>query len=252
MSSTQIRIGGVRIGLRAGAQILDACEVLEAITRINLRALRDDADLRDDAMRRVLSPPCVDRCYVSEDGSRNDCDCASGFQYASDPEAQALEGCPARDVWNDLRSLGISHHDSGRGHHEPIVADCDCLAPATIAVYAYIAWFMPDKYQIQGVRAFNGVNLGAYRSPEKRFAIGITLPPFEAGKERIGHAYGLMNHIPLPPQPAIVMPYADGPWYVLDPSAHWGMRRPPDNYYPTGEIAAFELRRDALDGLRRV
>ncbi len=247
---THIRIGGVRIGLRAGGQIRDAAELLEGITRINLRALRDDPSLREDAIRRVLSPPCPVRCYVSQDGARNDCDCVSGFQYASDPEAQAMAGCPARDVWNDLRSLGIGHYESGRGHHDPIVADCDCLTPATLAVYAYMAWFAPEKYNVTGVRAYNGFNLGAFRSDQKRFAVGITLPPYEPGKDRIGHAYGLMNAIPLAPQPAIKMPYKEDAWWVIDPSAHWGMKRPPDDYYGTGEFAAFEVRRENLDGLR--
>jgi hypothetical protein len=131
------------------------------------------------------------------------------------------------------------------------VADCDCLTPAVLSVFGHMAWNAPKEYSVRGVPGYEGFNLGAFRSEDKRFAIGITLPPFEQGKERIGHAYGLMNTIPRAPQPTIQMPYEGGPWWVIDPSAHWGMKRPPDDYYSTGEFVAFELRRDRLDGLSR-
>lgn len=242
---TQLRIGGVRIGLNAGQSILDAADLLAGVARVNLRALRDDPKLRADAVGRVLSPPCATRCYVSEDGARNDCNCLSGFQYASDPEQQAMQGCPARDVWNDLRSLLIGHAESGRGRGDPIVADCDCLTPASLAVQAYTAWYAPKGY------GMGGLDLGALHDDERRFAVGITLPPPEPGKARIGHAYSLLNRPPNPPQPPIRIDLEGSPWWVWDGSAHWGMQRPPDSFYTTGEYVAVEVSRKDLDGLRR-
>lgn len=238
-----IRLYGRRISLRAGRSIRDAAEILEGITRVNIRALRDDPALREEAMRRVLSPPCQTRCYVSEDGASNDCNCVSGFQWTSDPEAEAMQGCPARDVWNDFVSLGVGHQAAGRGAADPIAADCDCLTPIALGAMAYLAWFAPRSYSI------DGFSLGAQRSHEKRFAVGITLPPPDPTKERIGHAYGLVNYIPKAPQPPIKMPFKGGDWWVWDPSAHWGMTRPPDDFYATGEFVAYEVRRENLDGL---
>lgn len=241
---THIRLGGHRIDLRAGNSIDDFAVLLEGIARINLLALREDPRLREEAFRRVNSPPCGTRCYVSGDGSRNDCNCASGFQWTTDPEAQAMQGCPARDVWNDFRGLGMGHHESGRGKADPIAADCDCLAPIWAAVAAYSAWFPPDNISVAGIQ------LGAYKNNDFRVAIGITLPPSIPGKERIGHAYVLQNVIPPSPQPTIVMPYGGGPWWVADPSAHWGMPRPDNDFYSSGTFVARELLRGNIEGLR--
>lgn len=243
---THIKLGSGRIGLSAGSSILDAAELLEILTRINIRSLRDDPRLRTEMIRRVLSPPCETRCYVSQDGVRNDCNCASGFQWTSDPEAQALQGCPARDVWNDIRSLSVDHATIGRGPHDPIAADCDCLTPASLSVAAYLAWMAPKGY------AVGGVALGAVdKRSVQRFAVGITLPPDIPGKERIGHAYGLVNYRPPAPQPEVrVAGLKNGPWWVWDASCHWGMNRPPNEFYTTGEYVAVEVRRDALDGLK--
>ncbi len=246
MSGTHIKLGSHRIALLAGSSIADAAGLLGEVTRINLRALRDDPSLREEAIRRVFSKPCASRCYVSRDGADHDCDCASGFQWTTDPEAQALEGCPPRDVWNDLRSLIHGHKARGAGPDEPIACDCDCLTPATLAVAAYTSWLAPKN------AAIGGVNLGAYASSPSRptrFAVGITLPPPDPSKERIGHAYGLINAVPAAPQPMIRMPFAGGPWYVWDASAHHGMTRPPNDFYTLGKFVAFEVRRDDLDGL---
>lgn len=242
---THIRLGAHRIDLQAGNSIADFAELLAGITRANIRALRDDPVLREEAFRRVNSPPCPDRCYVSQDGRRDNCNCASGFQWTTDPEAQALQGCPARDVWNDFRALGMGHHESGRGRKDPIAADCDCLAPIWLAVAAFSAW-NPQDISVAGIQ------LGAYRKDDAQFAVGITLPPLVPGKERVGHAYALQTILPSPPQPAIQMPYQGGPWWIADPSAHWGMSRPDNKYYATGEYVAFPIRRDALDGLCKI
>jgi len=242
-----IRLGGVRIDLRAGGHIRDFADHLMALTRGNLRALIEDPAVRDEAIRRVQSPPCPVRCYVSADGARHDCTCASGFQYTSDGEAQALEGCPARDVWNDLRALFLAHAAQGRGPHDPILIDCDCITPASLAVAAYLAWYAPQAH-LAGV-----VNLGAWRDNAKRFAIGITLPPPPAdpSKERVGHVYGLLNYPPPAPQPPVKLTSSDGtPWWVWDGSAHFGMDRPPASFYSTGDVVAFEIRRDDLFGLK--
>ena len=246
MSATpHIRLGGVRIDIRAGGHIRDFADLLMALTRGNLRALIDDPIVRQEAIRRVQSPPCPVRCYVSSDGTRHDCHCASGFQYTSDGEAQALEGCPPRDVWNDLRSLFMAHHAQGRGPDEPILIDCDCITPASLAVAAYLAWYAP-RTQLAGI------NLGAFRDDAKRFAIGITLPPppKDPTKERVGHVYGLLSYMPPAPQPAVQLRAKDGSvWWVWDGAAHFGMERPPDSFYSTGEVVAYELRRDDLYGL---
>lgn len=243
---THIKLGAGRIGLQAGASIQDAADLLAVIAGINRRSLRDDNELREDAIRRVLSPPCATRCYVSQDGAHHDCTCASGFQWTTDPEAQALEGCPARDVWNDLRSLRLGHYNRGAGPHDPIAADCDCLTPAHLAVLSHLAWDQPA-----GGYAVSGYQLGAVRGDAKRFAVGITLPPLEPGKERIGHAYGLVNYMPRAPQPPIQMPFVGGPWWVIDASAHWGMKRPPDSFYTYGEFVATEVLRDGCAVLRK-
>lgn len=259
MQTTQMRIGGTRVALKLSGSLGDAADHLATMTRTNIRAMLRDPRVRDEAIRRVMTDPCVSRCYVSSDGTRNDCDCNSGFQWTTDGEAQAMmreglsgEGCPARDVWNDFTSLMIGHADSGRGHHQPIAADCDCLTPVSLAVAGYLAWFAPERLAVEGV-AIGGrrLNLGSLRSNDARFAVGITLPPDEPGKERVGHAYGLMNRMPRAPQPPIKMPFKDGgPWWVWDASAHWGMTRPSDSFYTTGEFVGFEVSREGLGGLK--
>lgn len=252
MPGTTVRIGGVHRGIGI-TSVKDASEILSSVAHANLRWLRDDPEgLRDDAIRRVYSPPCATRCRVSRDGSAHDCNCASGFQWSTDPEAQALEGCPARDVWNDLPSLYHGHRMAGRGKNDPIVADCDCLTPASLAVAAYLAWFAPERMSIEGVtHRGRPVNLGAMRNDEWRGAVAIALPPDEPGKERVGHAFGLVGRPPREPQPTIRIRGADGrSWYVWDASCHWGMGRPKDSFYTTGEVVGFELRRENLDGLQ--
>ncbi len=258
MSGTQIRLGGMRIGLRQGDQhmLFAAAEILEAITRANMRDMRNDPRLRDEAIRRALSLPCTDRCYVTPGpggvGVVDNCNSPSGFQYASDDEKEALEGCPARDTWSDLRALLAGHQGSGRGDDDPIVADCDCLTPATLAVAAYLAWFAPSEYGVGGITLGGvrrgGYSLGGMRDPGARFAIGITLPPPTTTGPQMAHAYGLTNRRPASPQPEI----RSGDWYVWDAAAHFGMKRPPDSFYfppKPGLIVAYELRRDNLDGL---
>lgn len=248
-----VRLGGARLAVSPGS-LIDAAEVLEAIARANLRAFLDDARLRDEAVRRVLSPPCPSRCYVQAGGA-NDCNCASGMQWSSDEEAQELEKCPPRDVWSDFRSLLMGHAAAGRGDSDPIVCDCDDMAPSAISVLAYLSWFAPSGYSVAGVprtapsvyRALGvGVRLGAARvgiarDDGARFAIAITHPP----RADIAHAYALMNRRPPAPQPEI----RSGDWYVWDPAAHWGMDRPAESFYFSAPPVAFELRREGLQGL---
>src|SRR6185436_14868943 len=244
-AGTHIRIGGTRIELRSGGTLRDAAEGIEWLGRTNLRALQRDPKLREEAIRRVMSPSCAERCYVrtGRDGAiHHDCHCPSGFQYSSDEHAQALESCPARDVWSDLASLIAGHHAAGRGDEDPIVCDCDDLTPAAISVAAWIAWFSPQKFGIAGV------DIGAYHDDDARYAIAITRPPGAP----IAHAYGLTNREPPSPQPRIVLRTKADPsrpaaeWFVWDPAAHWGMNRPKNSFYADGEIVAYELRRDNL------
>lgn len=265
---THIRLGGMRYELRAGGSIHDPCELLASIARGNLRAFIDDPRLRAEIIRRVMSPPCAVRCHVSPDGARNDCDCPSGFQYTSDPEQQASIGCEARDVWNDARALLVTHEEAGRGPDDPIMIDCDCITPTSLAAAAWLAWYGPPAHpSIAGV-VLGGVELpappsavlsvlargrvpelGAARGEDARFAVGITLPPEVPGKDRVGHCYGLVNRKPKAPQPPILMPFEGGPWWVWDLSAHFGMPRPADAFYTTGEAVAYPLVRDGLYGL---
>src|SRR5688572_3968361 len=120
MGGTHVKLGAGRYGLQAGATIQDASDILAVIAGMNRRAVVADSELRADSVRRVLSPPCATRCYVSQDGQHHDCTCASGYQWTTDPEAQALIGCAPRDVWNDLRSLHQDHYARGAGQHDPI------------------------------------------------------------------------------------------------------------------------------------
>ena len=234
---THIRIGGTRIALRAGSTLRDAAGFLSDLCGVNIRAIRDTPRLREEALRRVLSPPCASRCYVRRDGPDviHDCVCASGFQYASDPEAQELEACPARDVWNDFASLVMAHEQAGRGTTDPIVADCDCLTPAAVGVAAWLAWFGTDVWT-------------RYRDPTATFAVGITLPP----AVQIAHCYALTNRRPPSPQPPITLPFEGGPWYVWDAAAHWGMPRPPNQFYTLGEKVAYPIVQAQLDGLKLI
>lgn len=239
---THLRIGGTRIALGAGGTIRDAADLLETVTRANLRALRDDPTLREEAVRRVCSPSCADRCYVRTgvNGTvSHDCHCPSGFQYAGDEDKEELEGCTARDSWSDLRSLIAGHKIAGRGPNDPIVCDCDDLGPSSLSVAAYLAWLAEKGAPIAGMPA-----IGAMPDQDARFAIAITRPP----KADIAHLYGLTNRPPPKPQPLIRI----GEWFVWDAAAHWGMKRPLDSFYtnPDAETVAFELRRDNLDGLR--
>src|ERR1700679_3354247 len=135
--ATHIRLGAHRIEVRSKGSLRDACDLLGGLTRGNVRSMMADPDLRSEAIRRALSP-AVPRCYVKHDlmsgGTRDNCNGHSGFQYASDEEQQALEACPARDVWSDWGGLIAGHAKAGRGADDPIVADCDDLAPAEISV----------------------------------------------------------------------------------------------------------------------
>jgi hypothetical protein len=122
------------------------------------------------------------------------------------------------------------------------VADCDDLAPAAVSVGAYIAWYAP-----RGTRGIGGRDLSGFNDDQARFAIAITHPE----GANIAHAYALTNRVPPAPQPRIALASASGgeTWYVWDPAAHWGMQRPPDDFYRRGEVVAFEIRRDDLHGM---
>lgn len=249
-----VRLGGARIAVNPGS-LKAAAEVLEVIARDNLRAFLDDPKLRDEAIRRILSPPCPTRCYVQAGGA-NDCNCTSGMQWSSDEEAQELEKCPPRDVWSDFRSLLVGHAAAGRGASDPIVCDCDDMAPAAISVLAYLAWFAPPGYSVAGIPRnaasvyhalgvepirLGAAKVGIGRDDGARFAIAITHPPHAD----IAHAYALMNRRAPAPQPEI----RSGEWHVWDPAAHWGMDRPSDTFYFSAPPVAFELRREGLAGL---
>jgi hypothetical protein len=250
---TQIRFGDQRVELRSGGTLDDAAYLLAGLARANVRAMERDADLRDEAIRRTLSPP-IDRCYVKGDqsvGMRHDCTGESGYQYASDEEQQALEGCRPSDVWSDIRALLAGHEQAKRGPKDPIVCDCDDLAPAAAGVYAWLAWFGKDGLTIPkgswyGDDGKKIQGLGD-SSRKARFALAITRPP----RAPIAHAYVLTSQRPKPPQPPIRLAGSEGEsWWVLDPAAHWGMPRPQDSFYGYGEVVAHELRHDSLEGLK--
>lgn len=241
LGGTHIRIGGTRIGLHSNGGLTDAAELLVGLARANVRALRDDPDLRQETLRRVLSP-AVDRCRVQPNGSHN-CDAPSGFQYASDEEAQALESCAPNDVWSDIRGLYAGHKKAGRGANDPVVCDCDDLTPTALAAAAWISWLAPKGSIAPPGSLSAGTDLAGWHDDDARFAIAITRPK----NAPIAHAYGLVNRPPPAPQPTIPMGQC---WYVWDPAAHWGMPRPKDSFYKDGEIVAHELLRDHLDGLR--
>ena len=181
---TQIRFGNERVELRSGGTLDDAACLLAGLARANVRAIQKDEDLRTEAIRRTLSPP-IDRCYVKggpANGLHHDCTGESGFQYASDEEQQALEGCKPSDVWSDLRALLAGHQQAGRGPKDPIVCDCDDLAPAAAGMYAWLAWFAPDglvtpkdSWYGEGQKI---MGLGE-ANRKARFALAITRPPRE-------------------------------------------------------------------------
>jgi len=243
LGGTHVRLGGTRIDLRSTGTLGDAADLLAGLGRANVRAIRSDAALREEALRRALSP-AVDRCRVQGMGTtlRHDCTAPSGFQYASDEEAQALEACSPNDVWSDIRGLIIGHKRAGRGPDEPIVADCDDLTPSALGVAAYISWFAPPGLLAPDGTLSAGQDLSRWRDDDARFAVAITRPP----KAEIAHAYGLTNRVPPWPQPKIEMGKG---WYVWDPAAHWGMPRPRDEFYRTGDVVAHEVRRADLDGI---
>jgi hypothetical protein len=240
--STHIRLGGQRIELRSKGSLRDACDLIAALTRGNLRSIQGDLDLRAEALRRTLSPP-IGRCHVKQNllggGVHHDCNGHSGLQYASDEEAQALEACPARDVWSDWGGLIMGHAKAGRGPLDPIVCDCDDLAPAALSVASWIAWYAP-----KGAVGLGGRDLHEFHDDNARFAVAITHPR----GANIAHAYALTSKKPPAPQPTIRMGSAKE-WYVWDPAAHWGMKRPGDEFYENGEVVAFEIRRSDLQGL---
>jgi hypothetical protein len=246
--STHIRLGAHRIEIRSKGSLKDACDLLGGLTRGNLRTLVSDSSIRAEGVRRALSP-AIGRCYVKHDvlsgGVRHNCNGHSGFQYASDEEQQALEACPARDVWSDLGGLFAGHAKAGRGPDDPVVADCDDLAPAALSVAGYLAWFIDrDAPELAGL---GGLSYDRLHDDHARFAVAITHPK----GANIAHAYGLTNRVPPAPQPRIALASAGGgeTWYVWDPAAHWGMNRPPDDFYRKGELVGFEIRREDLHGL---
>jgi len=254
-AGTQLRFGDQLVDLRLCGTLDDAAFLLVGLARANVRALNRDKDVCTEAIRRVLSPP-IDRCYVQGHGNglSHDCTGESGFQYASDEEQQALEGCRPSDVWSDFTALLSGHDQAGRGMDDPVVCDCDDMGPVACGVFAWLAWFgekgmrtpkgswYPEGQEIPGLgKASRGA----------RFAIAITKPP----RAPIAHAYVLMSKPPGPPQPEIRMKIegAGGKpedWWVLDPAAHWGMPRPDDGFYGRGEVVAHELRQDSLNGLK--
>jgi len=240
---TQIRFGGERVELRSGGTLDDAAFLLVGLARGNVRAMQADPVLREEAIRRVLSPP-IDRCHVRS-AERHDCTGQSGFQYASDEEQQTLEGCKPSDVWSDMRALLAGHESAGRGSEDAVVCDCDDLAPAAAGAYAWLSWFGEDGMKTpKGSWYGEGKPIAGIGKAmrDARFAIAITRPP----RAPIAHAYVLTSRPPAPPQPPIQM----GSWWVLDPAAHWGMPRPPDDFYRQGEVVAHELSRDSLQSMK--
>ncbi len=248
-----IRIGGVRYDVRATGSVVDAADLLASLTRANVRRLRDDAVIREEAMRRILSPPCFVQCRTVPNPFGPDtsqCGCDSGFQYMSDEAQQRLEGCAPNDVWSDVGALLLNHrsigHSAGKSDAqidaEPIPCDCDDLLTAALGGACYLAWYGSGRYQ-------------RYLDPEAEFAAAITRPPNTAPpgqppNNNMAHAYGLVTRRPEAPQPEIQLRDRSGKiWWVWDQAAHWGMPRPSDAYYGRGVVTAFPVIRPGLDGI---
>lgn len=261
MAYPQIRIGGTRVELRQGGSLCGPADMLAGLTRNNLRALRDDPELRAWALPRVISPPLGAPCTVRDtlmQGVVSDCVLGSGFQYSSDEDQQLREGCAPADVWSDLYGLKAGHERAvqlGRARPEnPVAADCDDLTPSALAVAAWIAWFAPPGSIAPPGTIVAGRDLHDFRDEGARFATSIVRPPKPPPpKPWIAHAFGLTNRKPPPPQPEVKIRLGGVDWYVWDPAAHWGMTRPPDPFYLSGDkdggFVAYEIRRDDLDGL---
>jgi hypothetical protein len=113
----------------------------------------------------------------------------------------------------------------GRGPDDPVLGDCDDLSTIVAAFGKFVEYLRAGRDEMQ-------IFLAIVRPMESPMA----------------HAY-ILQDLPAPPEePVIVRPVTEVQGVtvrdlrVYDPSARYGMRRPPDAYYLTGEHAAFPLR----------
>lgn len=215
----------MRIRLRGS--IRDACDVLAAMGRANLRALLADEDLAREAVRRfdANNESCCFRAANPRDPKQVGCHCQTGMQYETDEDIQVAEGCKPDDVWSDLRSLLHFHARMGRGRDDPVLGDCDDLSTIVAAFGKFVEWLRVGRDEMQ-------------------IFLAIVCPDGSP----MAHAY-ILQDVPAPPgEPTIIRPQTEVQGAtveglrVYDPSARYGMRRPPDSYYLTGEHAAFPLR----------
>lgn len=215
----------MRIRLRGS--IRDACDVLAAMARANLRALLADDSLAREVVRRFdrENEGCCFRAANPRNPRQVGCHCQVGIQYETDEDIQVAEGCKPDDVWSDIRSLLHFHERMGRGPEDPVLGDCDDITPIVGAFGKF-------------VEALNG---GGDRI---RIYCAIVRPL----ESPMAHAYLLQDVPPPPGEPVTRRSETEihgenvKDLYVYDPSARYGMRRPPASYYLTGEHAAFPLR----------
>lgn len=241
----RLRIGGDTRDVHLHGTVWDASDLLTSLTRTNLRSFvpgpwgPGDPELADAMNRRCLTAPCDRQCFVVQHGrgglTKTGCSCSSGWQYTSDEDVQALEGCEPNDVWNDARALQKHHLKIGRGENDPILCDCDDLTAICGACAAYSAW------KSAGSPMENG---RAVTPPGCDIRVGITRPP----TKNMAHAYMLSSWAPIAGEPRIKVrpPKSSEDLFVFDPAGRWGMKRPDPSFYGRGDVAVYRVRFEDL------
>lgn len=231
----RLRIGDNTTDANLHGTVWDAADLLGSLVRTNLRSFlrgpwgKGDPALAAEMIRRCATPPCEGQCFVVEHPEHGQttqgCSCSSGWQYTDDNDVQALEGCGPNDVWNDARGLLIHHTKVGRGPADPILCDCDDLTAICAACALYGAWTAAGSPMRDG-RPID--------PPGVDVRIAITKPP----QSNMAHAWMASSFAPAAGEPLIKV---NGLW-VFDPAGRWGMRRPKDSFYGTGDVAVYPVR----------
>jgi hypothetical protein len=173
--------------------------------RANIADVESNPALAAEFWRRLALPPMV------------------GFQYKRDEEEHARneygrhclldvdKGCnPGEDTWSTFAALLERHINRGRGPGDPILDDCDGLAP----IYG-------AAYYLRGI-------------PASQIELRITQP--EPGA--MAHAYLVIGGGIVPVEPQLVTP--DGK-AIVDACVMHGMDRPPDDFYLRGQTGIAPL-----------
>lgn len=250
----RLRIAQKTVDVHLRGQIWDACDLLAGVSRASLRSFcpgpwgKGNEELAREMCRRCATAACGTQCEITarrglggKPGAPHMSGCTvckfSGWQYTDDDHVQTLEGCGPNDVWNDADAVLYNHKKVGRGASDPILGDCDDLAQISVAVGLYSAWKAAGS-PISGGRPVDppGVDV--------RMVIGRPDTIVNGKPNTMAHAY-MASNLPMPadePTIEIVAPRDGKRLFVFDPAARWGMARPGNDFYGSGDLAVYPVR----------